>query len=111
MKNFFRIVAFLEGVSYILLLFMAVPLKYWGGDEGFVKLLGMPHGLLFVGYIVFSYLLKEDENWNAKDFRIVILASVIPFAMLFAVSMMNLLGISANLMSLGAIDFGLIVDF
>ena len=79
MKNFFRIVAFLEGVSYILLLFMAVPLKYWGGDESYVKLLGMPHGLLFVGYIILSYLLKEDENWNAKDFRIVILASVIPF--------------------------------
>ena len=79
MKNFFRLVAFLEGVSYILLLFIAVPLKYWGGDEGFVKLLGMPHGLLFVGYIVFSYLLKEDENWNTKDFGIVMLASILPF--------------------------------
>ena len=79
MKSFFRLVAFLEGVSYILLLFIAVPLKYWGGDEGFVKLLGMPHGLLFVGYIVFSYLLKEDENWNTKDFGIVMLASILPF--------------------------------
>ena len=79
MKSFFRIVAFLEGVSYILLLFMAVPLKYWGDDESFVKLLGMPHGLLFVGYIVFSYLLKDDENWNAKDFGIVMLASILPF--------------------------------
>ena len=39
-----------------------------------------------------------------------IVASVIPLAMLFAISMMNLLGISGNLMSLGAIDFGLIVD-
>ena len=38
------------------------------------------------------------------------MASVIPIAMLFAVAMMNQLGISANLMSLGAIDFGLIVD-
>ena len=79
MRKAFRIVAFLEGGSYLLLLFIAVPLKYWGGDESFVKLLGMPHGLLFVGYIVFSYLLKEDENWNTKDFRIVLLASVIPF--------------------------------
>ena len=79
MKNFFRIVAFLEGVSYILLLCMAVPLKYWGGDEGYVKLLGTPHGLLFLGYIILSYLLKEDENWNAKDFGIVMLASILPF--------------------------------
>ncbi len=39
-----------------------------------------------------------------------IVASVIPLAMLFAVSMMNLIGISANLMSMGALDFGLIVD-
>lgn len=39
-----------------------------------------------------------------------IVASVIPFAMLFAVSMMHLFGVSGNLMSLGAIDFGLIVD-
>jgi cobalt-zinc-cadmium resistance protein CzcA len=39
-----------------------------------------------------------------------VVASVIPLAMLFAISMMNLFGISGNLMSLGAIDFGLIVD-
>lgn len=39
-----------------------------------------------------------------------IVASVIPLALLFAVSMMNLFGVSGNLMSLGAIDFGLIVD-
>ena len=39
-----------------------------------------------------------------------IVASVIPLAMLFAVSLMNLFGVSGNLMSLGAIDFGLIVD-
>ncbi len=39
-----------------------------------------------------------------------IVASVIPLAMLFALSLMNLFGVSGNLMSLGAIDFGLIVD-
>lgn len=39
-----------------------------------------------------------------------IVASVIPFAMLFAVAMMRLFGVSANLMSMGALDFGLIVD-
>lgn len=39
-----------------------------------------------------------------------IVASVIPLAMLFAVSLMNVFGVSGNLMSLGAIDFGLIVD-
>jgi cobalt-zinc-cadmium resistance protein CzcA len=39
-----------------------------------------------------------------------VVASVIPLSMLFAISMMNLFGVSGNLMSLGAIDFGLIVD-
>ena len=58
---------------------MAVPLKYWGGDESFVKLLGMPHGLLFVGYIILTYFLKEDESWTTKDFSIIVLASILPF--------------------------------
>ena len=79
MKGFFRIVAFTEGISYLLLLLVSDPLKYWGRTDDLVSPLGMSHGLLFVGYIILSYLLKEDENWNAKDFRIVILASVIPF--------------------------------
>ncbi len=39
-----------------------------------------------------------------------IVASVIPLSMLFAVSLMNLFGVSGNLMSLGAIDFGIIID-
>ncbi len=39
-----------------------------------------------------------------------VVASVIPLSMLFAISMMNLFGVSGNLMSLGAIDFGLIID-
>ncbi|MDA1009829.1 MAG: DUF3817 domain-containing protein, partial [Bacteroidetes bacterium] len=64
MQNLFRIIALLEGVSYILLLFIAVPLKYWGGDEQYVKLLGMPHGLLFVAYIFLAYLIKEDKKWG-----------------------------------------------
>ena len=79
MRNIFRIVAFLEGVSYVLLLFVAVPIKYWGGDEQWVKLLGMPHGILFVTYIIFAFLIKENENWGIKDLGIVLLASILPF--------------------------------
>ena len=79
MKNTFRIIALLEGVSYILLLFVAVPIKYWGGDEHWVKLLGMPHGILFVSYVIFAFLIKDNENWRIKDFGIVLLSSIIPF--------------------------------
>jgi len=81
MRNIFRLVALLEGVSYILLLFIAVPIKYWGGDgdEQWVKLLGMPHGILFVSYIIFAFLIKENEKWGMKDLGIVLLASILPF--------------------------------
>ncbi len=79
MINIFRLVALLEGVSYILLLFIAVPIKYWGGDEQWVKLLGMPHGILFVSYIIFAFLIKENEKWGMKDLGIILLASILPF--------------------------------
>ena len=79
MRNIFKLVSLLEGVSYILLLFIAVPLKYWGGDEQYVKLLGMPHGLLFVGYIILAFLIKDNENWTNNDFGIVLISSVLPF--------------------------------
>lgn len=62
--------------------------------------------LLEGGLIVIFILVLMLGNWRAG----LIVASVIPLSMLFAVSMMNVFGISANLMSLGAIDFGLIVD-
>ena len=79
MRTIFRLVALLEGVSYILLLFIAVPLKYWGGDEQYVKLLGMPHGLLFVGYIILAFLIKDDKNWSKTEFFIVLVCSILPF--------------------------------
>lgn len=58
------------------------------------------------GLIVIFVLLLLLGNWRAG----LIVASVIPLAMLFAFILMNLFGVSANLMSLGAIDFGIVVD-
>ena len=78
MKNTFRIIAFLEGVSYILLMTVGLYFKYQLGDPTYVKLLGMPHGILFVSYIVFAFLVKENENWGIKDLGIVLLASILP---------------------------------
>jgi integral membrane protein len=75
----FRIVAFLEGLSYILLLFVGVPLKYLGNDVTLVKLLGMPHGFLFMAYIAFIIVLRFDTPWFKKHFILIALASVIPF--------------------------------
>jgi integral membrane protein len=79
MKNIFRVISFLEGVSYILLLFIATPIKYFAGNDAYVKLLGMPHGLLFIAYIFIAIVLKYDLNWKPKTFLIILGASVIPF--------------------------------
>ena len=79
MRNIFRLVSLLEGVSYMLLLFIAVPLKYWGGDEQYVKLLGMPHGILFVGYIIFAVIGKNKFKWSYVEFFIISAASLVPF--------------------------------
>ena len=79
MNIFFRIVGFLEGISYLLLLFIAVPIKYLMNDPQYVKLLGMPHGLLFVLYIVLAFAIKSKMKWALKTFVFIILASIIPF--------------------------------
>ena len=55
------------------------PIKYWGGDESYVKILGMPHGVLFMLYLVLALLHKDDYQWDRRDLLIVFLASVIPF--------------------------------
>lgn len=47
----FRIVAFWEGISYLLLLFVAMPLKYGFGMDLAVRIVGMAHGVLFVAYV------------------------------------------------------------
>ena len=64
------------------------------------------NNLIEGGLIVIFVLILLLGNYRAG----LIVASVIPLSMLFAFSLMNLFGVSANLMSLGAIDFGLIVD-
>jgi len=78
-KILFRVIAFLEGVSYILLMTVGLYCKYQLDDPSYVKLLGMPHGLLFMAYLVLAYLLKDDQKWEGKSFLIILVASVIPF--------------------------------
>ena len=64
------------------------------------------HNLLMGALIVIAVLVLLLGNWRAG----LIVASVIPLALLFAIGCMVLAGQSANLMSMGALDFGLIVD-
>tara|TARA_B000000475_G_C15875119_1_gene398013 strand:+ start:470 stop:739 length:270 start_codon:yes stop_codon:yes gene_type:complete len=78
-KNIFRIVALLEGTSYILLMTFGLYYKYQLNNDIYVKLLGMPHGILFILYIVLAFLLRKQENWNFIEFAIILFASLIPF--------------------------------
>jgi cobalt-zinc-cadmium resistance protein CzcA len=64
------------------------------------------HNLIEGGVIVLAVLLLLLGNWRAA----VVVALMIPLCMLFALGLMSVFGVSANLMSLGALDFGLIVD-
>ena len=59
MLHVFKVTSLLEGLSYILLLFIGVPLKYYGGNDILVKGLGMPHGILFLAYIVLAFLIRN----------------------------------------------------
>ena len=79
MKKIFRIVGFLEGISYLLLMTLGLYYKYALNDPSFVKLFGMPHGLLFMLYLILAYLIKDAMQWKFKDLAIVFLGSVIPF--------------------------------
>ena len=79
MRQLFRLISLLEGISYLLLLFIAVPIKYYGNDEFYVKLLGMPHGLLFVAYVVLAIVIGNDLKWDLKTMFIVLVASILPF--------------------------------
>ena len=83
MINIFKITSLLEGLSYILLLFISVPIKYLQGNPEYVKMLGMPHGILFVLYIVLAIMLKSELKWDNKTFGIVCLLSILPFGTFF----------------------------
>ncbi len=79
MLPLFRIIAFLEGVSYILLLFIATPIKYLSDDPQYVKMLGMPHGILFIAYIILAIVISKKMEWSNSTLAKVLLASIIPF--------------------------------
>ncbi|WP_027391345.1 MULTISPECIES: DUF3817 domain-containing protein [Aquimarina] len=79
MVGAFRIISYLEGISYLLILFITMPLKYLFASPEPNKVIGMAHGFLFLIYIVFAFLIKAERKWNIKTLAIVLLCSIIPF--------------------------------
>ena len=60
-------------------MFIGMPLKYIVGNPILVKALGMPHGILFIAYIVMANILAADFNWTFKVRVYSVLAAVFPF--------------------------------
>lgn len=75
----FRVISILEGISYLLILFVTMPLKYILNQGMPNKIIGTAHGILFITYVVFAIFLKVEKNWDVKKTVIVLLCSIIPF--------------------------------
>ncbi len=86
---FFKIISWFEGISYLLLLFLATPYKYFYNNDTYVKMLGMPHGILFILYVVLAYFIKQELQWNKKTFIKVLVASVLPLGTFFIGKYLN----------------------
>lgn len=78
-----RRIGFAEGLSYILLLGIAMPLKYYFGQPLAVRIIGSLHGLLFVLYILLGASYGRTHGWKLKDFALLFIASMLPFGPFF----------------------------
>ncbi|WP_310393985.1 DUF3817 domain-containing protein [Hymenobacter sp.] len=79
-----RLVALLEGISLLVLLFIAMPLKYLAGQPLAVKQVGMAHGLLFVLYVFLLIQQTIERGWAFKTAALGFIASVVPFGTFWA---------------------------
>lgn len=77
--SLFRKTAFIEGISYLVLLLVAMPLKYVAGKPLAVTVVGGLHGFLFVAFIILAVvsMIKYDRSWLwlIKSF----ISSILPF--------------------------------
>lgn len=81
MKTFpwFRKTAFIEGISYLVLLLIAMPLKYLADMPMAVTIIGGIHGVLFVALLILAFIVKETYNKNLGWLIKAFISSIIPF--------------------------------
>ena len=82
MLQTFRLLSLVEGISLLILLFIAMPAKYQFGYD-FVWQVGMTHGLLWLAYVALSLPLSHKQSWTVMFWMMVLLASTVPFACFF----------------------------
>lgn len=74
-----RLIGHAEAVSFLLLLFIAVPIKHFGDNPVPVRVLGPIHGSLFLLYIAIAIMATLRFRWTWTHVPLAVLASVIPF--------------------------------
>jgi len=83
MLSFFRKLSLIEGLSLIVLLFIAMPAKYQFGYFDSIWIVGMTHGILWLAYFVVSLVVSHQQKWSIMFWLLVLFASIIPFACFF----------------------------
>ncbi|PCJ93221.1 MAG: hypothetical protein COA50_14410 [Flavobacteriaceae bacterium] len=79
MLKIFRVTAILEGISYLMLFGLGMPLKYWANIPEPNKWIGYSHGGLFIGYVILAVIICMEKKWGLKRFTILFIASLLPF--------------------------------
>ena len=79
MLTTFRIAAILEGISYLLLFALSMPLKYLANMREPNKYIGYAHGFLFIVYIILAIVFWMEKKWSIRRLGVLILASLLPF--------------------------------
>ena len=74
-----RLLGNIEGISYLLLLGIAMPMKYFFGFPMAVKIVGMAHGVLFIAYCLLLALQMRANKWNLLFGVYLFVATLIPF--------------------------------
>lgn len=78
MKNLFRILAYLEGTSFLVLLLIAMPLKYLYHMPLAVRIVGSAHGALFVAYCLVGAILAHQLKWSARTTALAFVSAFLP---------------------------------
>jgi integral membrane protein len=79
-----RIMAFFEGISFLVLLGIAMPLKYMMDQPQAVRVVGMAHGVLFIGYCWLLFIVATEYKWSLRKSLLAFVASLVPFGTFWA---------------------------
>jgi integral membrane protein len=79
-----RFIAFLEGLSLLLLLFVAMPFKYLLNEPSLVRMVGSAHGGLFILFVILALQIGLEYKWSIKTNILVFLSSFVPFGTFYA---------------------------